>query len=442
MQFNSVLFLFVFFPLFLTVYYIFPASWRTGILLLGSLVFYFFAGSNKLLVMGLLVGTTLFTYFVGKSLWRKRPGVLAVSLLILLDLLLFLKLYDGGKHLPAGMSFYLFQEAAYLISIYRREMKPERKLVRYAAQITMFPKLMMGPLMEPADLKRQVFRPDFSFERFHRGLQQIILGLSLKVLLADRFGGLWAQAAVVGYDSISTPFAWMSLVAFAMRLYFDFWGYSIMARGVGNMLGYALPENFLEPYSSRSVSEFWRRWHVTLGAWFRKNIYIPLGGNRKGNLRTILNLLAVWLFTGLWHGVGGNYILWAMILLFFIVNERLWLRRVLQFVGPLSHVYTVFVILLSWVPFAIGSWDSMIAFAQKLFGVGMPALNPTDYLTWLMEYRWLLLAGVVFATPLPRYVWNKIKDHALTDVLLFVLFWIAVFFVCTSAQDPFLYFQY
>lgn len=442
MQFNSIAFLFCFLPLFLAVYHLFPSAWRTGLMMAGSLVFYYFAGSNKVLVLGLLIGTTLFTYWVGRALWRKRTGLLVFALSVLLILLSVLKLYEGGKYLPAGLSFYLFQQAAYLISAYRRELRPEQSLISYSAQIMMFPKVLMGPLMDPKDLGHQMRRPDCSAENFHAGLQEIILGLGLKVLIADRVGGLWAQAGTIGYESISTPFAWLALVSFAMRLYFDFWGYSIMARGIGHMLGFHLPENFLDPYASRSVSEFWRRWHATLGTWFRKYLYIPLGGNRKGLLRTLWNLLVVWLFTGLWHGVGGNYLLWAMILCFFVVNERLWLSKVLNAVGPVSHVYAVLAILLSWVPFAIGDWDSMVVFFQKLFGTGLPALSATDYVVWLQEYQWLLLAGLVFATPLPRTLWNKIKNHALTDVLLFVLFWAAVYYISTSAQDPFMYFQY
>ena len=442
MQFNSIAFLFCFLPLFLAVYYLFPGPWRTGLLMAASLVFYYFAGSNKLLVMGLLIGTTLFTYCIGRALWRKRTGLLVFALSVLLILLTVLKLYDGGKNLPAGLSFYLFQQAAYLISAYRRELRPEQSLISYSAQIMMFPKLLMGPLMDPADLGRQMRRPDYSAENFHAGLQEIILGLGLKVLIADRVGGLWAQAGTIGYESISTPFAWLALASYAMRLYFDFWGYSVMARGIGHMLGFHLPENFLDPYASRSVSEFWRRWHATLGTWFRKYLYIPLGGNRKGFLRTLWNLLVVWLFTGLWHGVGGNYLLWAVLLFFIVVNERLWLGKLLKAAGPLSHVYTVLAILLSWVPFAIGDWDSMVIFFRKLFGTGLPALSATDYVVWLQEYQWLLLAGVVLATPLPRMLWNKIKNHALTDVLLFALFWVAVYFVSTSAQDPFMYFQY
>ena len=443
MQFNSIIFLFGFFPLFLAVNYILPKSWRIGWLAAASLIFYYYAGSNKLLILGLLVGTTLFSYLVAQGF--RKPGrkwLLTFGLLVLAGVLIFLKVYDGGKHLPAGLSFYLFQMAAYLVDAYRQRIEPDRNFLKFSAQHIMFPKLLMGPLMNPKELQDQVERPDWRYNNFHRGLQEIILGLALKVLLADRIGGLWAQAGVIGYESISTPFAWLALASYAMRLYFDFWGYSIMAQGIGLMLGFYIPDNFLDPYASRSVSEFWRRWHASLGAWFREYLYIPLGGNRKGTLRTLLNLMVVWLFTGLWHGVGGNYLLWALILYVCVVNERLWLRKVLDHTNVLCHVYTVGMILLSWIPFAIGDWDSMLIFAGRIFGVSGNVLNPGDYLVWGREYLWLLVSGVVLMTPWPKRVWKKIKNYAWTDVLLFVLFWVVMFYIATSAQDPFMYFQY
>jgi alginate O-acetyltransferase complex protein AlgI len=287
-----------------------------------------------------------------------------------------------------------------------------------------------------------VQHPAVSLVNFHTGLQELILGLALKVLLANRIGSLWAQAAVVGYESISTPFAWMALVAFAMQLYFDFWGYSLMAVGLGHMLGFRLPENFRDPYASKSVGEFWRRWHASLGAWFRVNIYFPMGGSRKGNVRTVFNLLVVWLFTGVWHGIGGNYLVWALFLVILIINERFWLGKLLKKSNVWCHIYTVLAILLSWVPFAIGDWNDMLMFCGRLFAVAGETLNPSDFIIWGKEYVALLIGGVICATPLPRYLWNKVKVHPITDIFLFALFWIAVYFVITSAQDPFMYFQY
>lgn len=443
MQFNSIEFIFYFLPLFLAVYYLAPDRWRNGVLFLSSLLFYWMACGNRLWCLGLLVGLTLFTYVIGLLLRRTRgKWLLALVLAALAAVLLFFKCYDGGKLLPAGLSFYLFQMIAYLIDVSRRRTPAERNLLAYGAQTAMFPKLLSGPLMEPKKLYLQSKNPCFCGQTFHLGLQELILGLALKVLLADRLGGLWSQAGVIGYANISTPFAWMALAAYAMRLYFDFYGYSLMAVGLGHMLGYHLPMNFLEPYSAKSVSEFYRRWHATLGAWFRNYIYFPLGGSRKGMGRTILNLCVVWALTGFWHGVGGNYLLWAGLLCLLIINEKLWIRKLLNRSKVLCHLYTVFVILISWVPFAIGDWGSMTVFLGRLFGAAAGVPNARDYLIWGKDFAPLLAAGIVFATPLPKFLWKKVRKYAVVDVILFALFWVVVFFIATSAQDPFLYFQY
>ena len=443
MQFNSIPFLFYFFPLFLAVYYLMPQKHRSSVLLIGSLLFYWLSGSRTLWWLLLLVGMVILTYGIGLALDGGRRGwLLWLSLTAMAALLVFFKLYQGGKLLPAGLSFYLFQMAAYLIDVHRARLPAQKNIIAYGSQSAMFPKLLSGPLMDPGKLALNSGNLCCCVRTFHLGLQELILGLGLKVLLADRVGGLWAQAGVLGYESISTPFAWLALVSYTLRLYFDFYGYSLMAVGIGHMLGYHLPMNFLQPYGAKSVSDFYRRWHATLGAWFREYIYIPLGGNRKGTLRTVLNLAVVWAFTGFWHGVGGNYLLWAGFLFLLIVNERLWLRKHLDKSRVLGHVYTVFMILMSWVPFAIGSWDQMLLFFGKLFGIYTDALNPGDYLIWGREYGLLLVFGVVFATPFPKMLWEKIRKSVFADVLLFILFWVVVYFAATSASDPFMYFQY
>ena len=289
--------------------------------------------------MGVLCVCTLLTYLAGLAVAKSASKkVLGFYLFVLASILIYFKLYEGGAYLPAGMSFYLFQMAAYLIDVYRCQVKPVHNLLAFSGQMVMFPKLLSGPLMEPKYLQLQDRFCASNGSHIHEGLQTLILGLGLKVVLANRLGGLWSQVAVLGYENVSTPFAWMALAAYAMKLYFDFWGYSLMANGLGKMLGYDLPENFIDPYASKTVSEFYRRWHATLGAWFRDYLYIPLGGNRKGTLRTILNLAIVWLFTGLWHGVGGNYVLWAAFLFVMIVNERLWLGKLMKRSHVICHV--------------------------------------------------------------------------------------------------------
>ncbi len=444
MQFNSIEFLFYFLPVFLVIYRLFPQSSHHLPLIVGSLFFYALSSGGSYWWVALLCLLTFFTWLAGLSLGgkAKKGFLLGIYLVLMGGLLTFFKLWNGGRYLPAGMSFYLFQMAAYLIDVYRRRLRPTADLMSYATQITMFPKLLSGPLMEPKLLNRQDRYCITGGGRIHEGLQELILGLALKVILANRIGGLWSQAGVLGYDSVSTPFAWLALAAYAMQLYFDFYGYSLMAMGLGKMLGYELPRNFDDPYASKTVSEFYRRWHITLGAWFREYLYIPLGGSRCGMGRTILNLAVVWLFTGLWHGVGGNYLLWAGFLFLLIVNERLWLGKLMNKSRVLCHIYVPVVILLSWVPFAIGDWDQMVAFLGRLLGLSGQTAFAQDYITWGISYGWLLLGGLILATPLPRKLWERIKRSTIADLLLLALFWLVVYFISTAAQDPFLYFQY
>lgn len=442
MQFNSIEFIFCFLPLFMAAYLILPAKVRSAVLLIGSLAFYALASNGNYWWVALLCGCTLLCYFAGITLEKSCKKTLLIMYLTALALILaFFKLYGAGKLLSAGLSFYLFQLAAYLIDVYCGKLQPLREIVTFSSQIVMFPKLLSGPLMAPGNLHADESRKP-SAQGIHDGIQLLILGLGLKVILANRLGGLWAQPAIVGYEVISTPAAWLALIAYAMQLYFDFYGYSLMAMGLGKMIGYELPKNFDDPYAAKTVSQFYRRWHMTLGLWFREYVYIPLGGNRNGTLKTILNLAVVWLFTGIWHGVGGNFLLWAAFLLFLIVNERLWLGKWLEKSKVICHLYLVFVILLSWVPFAIGDWNQMLTFLSRLFGIGAAPANPADYLTWGKGCFGLLAMGVLLATPFPGKLWSKIRHTLAADVLLVVLFWIVIYFISTAAQDPFLYFAF
>lgn len=441
MQFHTLEFLYGFLPLFLIGYYLIKEHYRTHFLVLGSFLFYGFATDWSILGVPLLLAVTALAFLAAKSLSRVKSKWLLIFWLVFFGAVLaFFKVFEGGKYLPAGISFYLFQIAAILIEVYAGSVRLEYDPVKFASHIVMFPKLLSGPIVDPGDIRRQERTWQGSWNRFGEGIRKLILGLALKVIVASRLGGIWAQANVVGFSGISTVYAWLALISWALQLYFDFWGYSLMAVGIGNLLGYQLPDNFRTPYAASSVSDFYRRWHVTLGAWFRNYLYIPLGGNRRGTAATILNLAIVWLFTGLWHGVGGNYLLWAAILFFLIVNERLWLKRVLDKIGPARHLYVVFVILISWVPFAIGDFSQMTVFLGKLFGFGN-ALNPRDFLA-LKDYTGLLSGAVLLATPWPEKLWNRVKDSFLGYVILFILFWASVYLISTAAQDPFLYFKF
>ena len=440
MQFTSVSFLFTFLPIFLILYYITDPRFKNGVLLAASAVYYGVAVQWQLMPMLVLLCITLLTYVAGIAIERKPlRWLFPVMMVTLACVMVFFKCVDGGKLFPVGMSFYLFQIAAYLVSVFQGKMGAEKNVVRYGVQVIMFPKVTSGPLCDPAELQKQTASRTVTQKDFHRGLQLLIIGMALKVLIANRIGSLWNQASVIGYESISPAFAWLSLIGYAMKLYFDFFGYSVMAMGIGRMLGFRLPRNFDDPYISKSVSEFYRRWHVSLGLWFRNNIYIPMGGNRKGTLMTIFNLLVVWLFTGLWHGVGGNYLLWAGILAFFVVMERLFLRRWLEKIPVLPHIYTIFVILISWVPFAIGDFGLMKIFLGRLFGVGGAAASSEEFIYWLKEYAGLLIPGVLIMTGIPGKLWYWIEDSWLADVICFVLFWFCVYFIATACHDPLMY---
>lgn len=441
MQFTSISFLFHYLPIFLVLYYIADVRFKNAVLLIGSIVYYGLAVEWAVMPMAVLIVITLLTYVAGLAIERKPLRWLFPLMIVTLAcVMIFFKCVDGGKMFPVGMSFYLFQVAAYLVSIYQGKQAAERNIIRYGTQVMMFPKVTSGPLCDPVQLQRQTKERTVTAKDFHRGLQLLILGMSLKVLIANRVGGLWNQAAVIGYESLTTPFAWLSLLAYAMKLYFDFFGYSVMAMGIGRMLGFHLPKNFDDPYTAKSISDFYRRWHASLGLWFRNNIYIPMGGNRKGTIRTILNLLVVWTFTGLWHGVGGNYLLWAGILAFFIIIERLFLRKFLDKSHVLCHIYTVFVILVSWVPFAIGDWNLMLVYLCRMFGIGGVGSATGDFIYWLKDYAELLIPGILLMTGLPGKLWYMIEDSWLADVISFVLFWACVYFIATAAQDPFAYF--
>lgn len=435
---TDIAFLFYFLPLFLAVYYITSEKQKHLTIIAGSLIFYALQDGVGPWQIAMLLGLLGFTFLAG-SYVTMRKNILTVSIGLLTAVLVFCKVWRGGTFLAPGMSFFLFQMAAYLWEVRWRRMEVEQDLTSYGSQILLFPKLLSGPLVDPVQLQAQMERPKISLIRFRAGLQELILGLSMKVLLADRLSGLWNQAAVIGYDSISASFAWSALLAFAMRLYFDFHGYSLMAVGLGKMMGFQLPGNFDEPYSARSVSDFYNRWHITLYRWFRTYIYIPLGGSRKGRLRTALNILVVWIFTGLWHGIGGNYLIWALFLAFWIIQEKLWLGMWLKKLPIAAHIYTVLLILLSWVPFAIGDWNQMLLFLSRLFGAGGEAGNTMGLIG---SYLPLLFIGVVFVTPLPGLLFELVRESLICDCVLFVLFWVCIYFISTASQDPFLYFSF
>lgn len=458
MSFSDLTFLFYFLPLFFAVYYLVPFRCKNAVLVLGSAAFYFLgAGARDALLLG---ASVLFHFCLARAMdgraVRTRKALLLFGLCADLFGLVYFKyaaflLENLGKltgqtfspvhlALPLGVSFYLFQSAGYLIDVYRGA-RAERNPVDFSAFVLAFPQLTMGPILRYDEWRgalkeRTVARGDVLL-----GFECFAVGLCFKVLLADQLAPLWASLERIGYGYLSTPLAWLGAASYSLQLYFDFSGYSLMAMGLGQMLGLRVPRNFDLPYTARSVSEFYRRWHITLGTWFRDYLYIPLGGSHRGKARTALALAVVWVFTGLWHGASWNFVLWGVMLLAFILLEKFCIGGFLREHRLLSHLYLLFVIPQTWVVFRITKLSDIGAYFSRLFPFfgTHSAVSAQDALKLLSSCWWLLLLSVLFCLPQSRRFYEKHRGTLLIDLPLFVLFWVCVYFIATSSGNAFLY---
>lgn len=435
MVFSSIEFLLYFLPIFILVYMIVPQKARNGVLVIGSMIFYAY---GDLRWLGLLAVSAAGNFMAARVIRRKRGLIAAVAVNI--GVLILFKYYQGGAMLPMGISFYTFQAVSYLVDVYRREVPAERKFVDFAAYIMMFPKLVMGPITDYRDVRRQLRRRSCNAESLQEGLKLFILGLCGKVLLADQLALLWQEVQVTGFESISTPLAWIAAVAYSLQLYFDFAGYSVMAMGLGHMLGFSLPENFRQPYMAKSVREFYRRWHMSLGDWFCKYVYIPLGGSRRGEGRTVCNLLIVWLLTSLWHGITGNFLIWGMGICLLIILERqagrLWKGKA----PAICHLYLCAVIPVTWMCFAITDLGQLGIYLSRMFALGEGvAVHAGDWRNALSDYGLLLSAGVAASTPLVRWAYQKLEKHWFGMLLLAAGFWFCVHRIMLVGENPFMY---
>ena len=446
MLFNSFGFIFLFFPIFLILYRRAPRRISQPLLCAGSLVFFAIGTRAALWQLLLLAGMTAFGA-LGCAAFRRpalrKRSLFALWIAVTAAPLAYVKLAGlvrpEAPALPLGLSFYTFQLIALLTYAYRGG---ETTALGVATGTLMFPKLISGPLADPEALLRETAAPRRNRSRLDAGLEAFILGLACKVVVADHLAGVLGQIRTWGVRAVSPQLAWIGVIGYAMQLYFDFWGYSRMAVGVGLMLGIRLPENFDHPYCAGSIAEFWRRWHITLGQWFKTHVYIPLGGSRRGTARMVLATLAVWLLTGVWHGAGWNYVLWGLMMFLLILGERLLYGRALRRHPLLCHIYVPLVIGLSWIFFITPTPAEAGAYFLRLAGLGGVGHSAGD---WLDALRWCwpyLAIGAVMSTPLPSRLWAKLSGKAVAWLLLFALFWVCMYFLATAASDPFLYFSF
>lgn len=471
MVFSSLTFLFAFLPIFLVLYYCSPAKYRNGLLFMGSLVFY---GIGEPLYLCLIICSVLVNLGIGlfidrserlsgKRLWLITGLLYNFGLLFFFKYTNFfleningvLKLCHSGTQLklleltlPLGISFYTFQIVSYIIDVYRGKVKADHSVISLGAYLCMFPQLIAGPIVVYSDIRRELHERTITIHNLDDGLKTFILGLGFKVLLANRVGTLWNEVCTIGFESISTPLAWLGSLAYSMQLYFDFCGYSLMAIGLGKMLGFTIPENFHHPYLSRSVTDFWRRWHITLGAWFREYVYIPLGGNRKGRIRTIVNLGIVWLLTGFWHGAAWNFILWGVFIFLLEILEKNLLLPVLNHKSIaahiFSHIYMILYILVSWTIFAISDFNQLAMYLARMFpffGMGH-TLNSYDFVKYLTDYSVLLICCILFCTAGPEKLYHRFKNKLGGIVIALIIFWYSVYYLAIGMNNPFLYFRF
>ncbi|CAH8772575.1 MBOAT family O-acyltransferase [Paenibacillus dendritiformis] len=469
MVFSSIVFLFTFLPAALLLYYASPRRGKNAALLLISLLFYAW-GEPVYIVLLLFSAVTDYANGLLIERFRGRTGLqrltLIFSLAVNVGVLCFFKYADfliqslNGAFgtsiapldlpLPIGISFYTFQTMSYTIDVYRGRCKAQRSFIDFAAFVSMFPQLVAGPIVRYDEVEKQLTERSITLEQFGYGVRRFIIGLGKKVLLANNIGMLWDMSRS-GIDDLTTAGAWMGIIAFAFQIYFDFSGYSDMAIGLGSMLGFRFPENFNYPYISASASEFWRRWHMTLGSWFRDYVYFPLGGSRTSKPRLLLNLFVVWFLTGLWHGASWNFVLWGLYFGLLIGLEKLflgsWLERLWR---PLRHAYLIAAALFGWVLFGLEDIASIANYMRTMLGLGDSALlNGTDMYN-LRNYGLLLVILVISATPLAARVTAllqrrtslqaavSVADYALLAGMLLA----STAYLIDGTYNPFLYFRF
>ncbi|GAB4037919.1 MBOAT family O-acyltransferase [Spirosoma gilvum] len=479
MLFSSAIFLFLYLPVFLLVYYVLPKRWHNAWLFSASLLFYFWGEGRDTLV---LIGSICINFFAGQIIERGyRKGGLLLSLIGSLSLLIYYKYFAflvtlvGGLlgvmglkaaeeitvsqiALPIGISFYTFQGISYTLDIYWGRIRANRNFLNYGTYVAMFPHQIAGPIVRYADIDAELARRTVSIEKFGIGAERFVIGLIKKLLLANTFAEIADTVFKANPHTYPTETAWLGIIAYSLQIYFDFSGYSDMAIGLAKMVGFDFKENFNYPYIAQSIQDFWRRWHISLSSWFRDYLYIPLGGNRGGKVKTYRNLLIVFLVTGLWHGASWNFIVWGLYHGLFLLIERAGFDKKLnQLWAPLRHGYTLFVILIGWVFFRADNLSLALIYLEKLFGfieVRQMAFPLSYFLN--IEVVITLLAGFVLATPVYHLLHSKWRQMHLKiaqpSILylvntvyvfsLFGLFIIAIMYLAADTYNPFIYFRF
>ena len=465
MVFSSITFLFYFLPIVLAIYYIAPKKYRNLILLISSLLFYFFGEPKYGIIM---VISIISIYFHGiwiekakNTKYKKIPLISGVFISI--AVLFYFKYFDFlieninlwldkkidlfGIILPIGISFYTFQMISYMVDVYRGDAKVQKNFVKLATYISLFPQLIAGPIVRYTTIEEQLENRTYSFEKFSLGIRRFVIGLSKKVLIANILGEL---VKVFGtYNDGTVLFYWLYAIANMLQIYFDFSGYSDMAIGLGKMLGFEFLENFNYPYIASTITDFWRRWHISLSTFFRDYVYIPLGGNRVSKIKWIRNLLVVWFLTGLWHGAAWNFIIWGLLFGVLLILEKTIFKNIIEKIPQIiKHIFVLLIVMISFVIFSGNKMEDIIMQILGLFGIGTAGVVSTVSIHYLKSYLIILLVGIIGSTPLIKKLAEKLENKFpkiinIAEILLIT----ALLILCTSyiidgSFNPFLYFRF
>lgn len=474
MLFSSVVFLFLFLPLVLLLHSIVPSKYKNLILLISSIVFYTWGESELVVVMLFLI---VVNYFSGRliELGYKKTGLFC-ALFASLGTLIFYKyvnfLYGNYESLisiigyntsfsvpeillPLGISFYTFQTLSYSIDVYKGNVKASKNFLSFATYVSLFPQLVAGPIIRYIDVEKQLTSRTIKIDNFAIGIERFIIGLAKKMIIANSFASIADQIFAIPLEDVTTGITWIGIISYSIQIYFDFSAYSDMAIGLGKMFGFDFLENFNYPYISKSIQEFWRRWHISLSSWFRDYVYIPLGGNRGSAMKTYVNLVIVFLATGLWHGASWNFIVWGLFHGFFIVVERIGFRRILCRIWvPFQHIYTLMVVIVSWVFFRAETLPNALIYLKKMFVISDGSLNTVYRADYYITKETIFMAGLALMFSLPLFpLFRKKLEHSLTlrfyklyhvsyYVFLLVIFIITSSYFAVDTYNPFIYFRF
>lgn len=458
MVFSSILFIFRFLPIAVVLYFLTPNKFKNLTLLGVSLAFYSWGEPKYFLIM---LASIFVDYLVSRGIekYRKNEKIsimfLLISILFNLGMLFFFKYFNffleninnilgiSLKYvkitLPLGISFYTFQTMSYTIDVFLGKVKAEKNIINFGAFVCLFPQLIAGPIVKYTDINLALKNRKVDIYQIQEGIKLFILGLGSKVIIANNIGALWSEVEAKGFSEIGTIMAWISILAFAFQIYFDFNGYSLMAIGLGKILGFDFPRNFNYPYISRSITEFWRRWHITLGSWFKEYVYIPLGGNRVGRLRLYINLFIVWFLTGFWHGASYNFILWGIYFFILISIEKAGLLRFLEKNKIISHIYSIFFIIIGWAIFAVVDLEQLKILLQRMFTINID----NEWIYYIRNYGITFIIATLFSTPIIKNIYNKfVKSDILNTIILITIFLLCIAYLVDATYNPFLYFRF